>query len=107
MRPTSVTVTTSAATGQSAWIPVDYTQANFNLGIMVDVTAGTPSWVVQITMDDPFDPAVTPTAVAAAAPLETGTTDEVGNITIPCRAVRLYHASSSGTSVMTVIQGRK
>lgn len=106
MRPTSITVTTSAATGQSAWIPVDYTQTPFNLGIMVDVTAGTPSWVVQMTMDDPFDSTITPTAVAAPSPLEAGTTDEVGNITIPCRAVRLYHASSTGTSVMTVIQGR-
>lgn len=103
MRPTSVTVVDAT---NSAWIPVDYTQANFNLGIMVDVTAGTPTWVVQITMDDVFDPAVTPTAVAAPAPLETGTADEVGNITIPCRAVRLSQ-SGTGTSVMTVVQGRK
>lgn len=107
MRPTSVTVVTSGSAGNSDWIPVDYTQANFNLGIMVDAIAGTPSWVVQMTMDDPFDTTITPTAVAAPAPLEAGTTDEVGNITIPCRAVRLYHAASSGTSVMTVIQGRK
>ena len=107
MRPTSVTVTTSGSAGQSAWIPVDYTQANFNLGIMVDVTAGTPTWAVQITMDDPFDSAVTPTAVAAPSPLDTGTTDDVGNITIPCRAVRLTHGATTGTSVMTVIQGRK
>jgi len=107
MRPTSVTVVTSGSAGNSAWLPVDYTQTPFNLGIMVDVTAGTPTWIVQITMDDPFDSTVTPTAVAAPAPLETGTTDEVGNITIPCRAVRLYHSASSGTSVMTVIQGRK
>lgn len=109
MRPTSVTVTTSADTGDSAWIPVDYTQANFNLGIMVDITAGTPTWNVQMTMDDPFDTSITPTAVAAPSTtgLDAGTTDEVGNITIPCRAVRLHHATSTGTSVMTVIQGRK
>ena len=103
MRPTSVTVTNAAT---SAWIPVDYTQANFNLGIMVDVTSGTPTWVVQITMDDVFDSSVTPTAVAAPSPLETGTTDEVGNITIPCRAVRLTQ-TGTGVSVMTVVQGRK
>ena len=107
MRPTSVTVVTAGSTAESAWIPVDYTQTPFNLGIMVDVTAGTPTWVVQITMDDPFDSAITPTGVAAPSPLESGTTDEVGNITIPCRAIRLTHSASSGTSVMTVIQGRK
>lgn len=105
MRPKKVTVTTAADVGQSAWIPVNYRQADFNLGIKCDVTAGTPSWVVQVTMDDIFDPSVTPVAVAAPSPLEAGTTDEVGNITIPCRAVRLYHASSTGTTVMTIIQG--
>jgi hypothetical protein len=105
MRPTKVTVTTSAATGESAWIPLNYRQDDFNVGIMVDVTAGTPTWIVQVTMDDIFDTSVTPTAVAAPAPLETGTTDEIGSITVPCRAVRLTHSSSSGTSVMTVVQG--
>jgi len=103
MRPTSVTVTNAAT---SNWIPVDYTMSTFNLGIMVDVTSGTPTWVVQVTMDDVFDPTITPTAVAAPTPLETGTTDEVGNITIPCRAVRLTQ-SGTGVSTMTVIQGRK
>jgi len=103
MRPTSVTVTNAAT---SAWIPVDYTMSTFNLGIMVDVTSGTPTWVVQVTMDDIFDPTVTPTAVAAPSPLETGTTDEIGNLTIPCRAVRITQ-SGTGVSKMTVIQGRK
>lgn len=105
MRPTSVTVTNAQT---SAWIPVDYTQANFNLGILVDVTSGTPTWNVQITMDDIFNSAVTPTAVTvpASTGLETGTTDEVGNITIPCRAVRI-NQTGTGVSTMTVVQGRK
>jgi len=102
MRPTSVTVTNAET---SAWIPVDYTKTAFNLGVMVDVTSGTPTWVVQITMDDVFDPTVTATAVAAPAPLETGTTDEVGKIDVPCRAVRITQ-SGTGVSKMTVIQGR-
>lgn len=102
MRPTSVTVTDAAT---SAWIPVDYTKTAFNLGVMVDVTSGTPTWVVQITMDDIFDSTVTPTAVAAPAPLETGTTDEVGKIDVPCRAVRITQ-SGTGVSKMTVVQGR-
>lgn len=103
MRPKSVTVTNAAT---SAWIPVDYTQNAFSLGIQVDVTSGTPTWVVQCTMDDIFDPSVTAVAVAAPSPLETGTTDEIGSITIPCRAVRITQ-SGTGVSKMTVIQGRK
>ena len=105
MRPTSVTNT---ATGVSAWIPVDYTQANFNLGITVDVSAGaTLTWVVEVTSDDIYDSSVTPTAFTAPAPLDTGTTDEVGNITIPIRAVRLNTTITSGTAKMTIVQGRK
>lgn len=103
MRPTSVTV---SATGNSAWIPVDYRQAPFNLGIGVDVSAGASlTWVVQMTMDDVFDSSVTPTAIAALSPLETGTGDEIGSITVPCRAVRLNATVAGGSATMTVIQG--
>ena len=102
MRPTSVTVTDVQ---NSAWIPVDYTRTNFNLGIMVDVLSGTPTWVIQLTMDDIYDATITPTAVAAPAPLETGTTDEVGSVTIPCRAIRISN-SGTGVSRLTIIQGR-
>jgi hypothetical protein len=104
MRPTSVTV--SSATS-SAWIPVNYRQNSFNVGIQVDVSAGaTLTWVVETTSDNVFDSSVTPTAIVAAAPLDTGTGDETGNITIPVRAVRLrISAFTSGSAVMTVIQG--
>lgn len=105
MRPTSVTV---SATGTSAWIPVDYTQANFNVGITVDVSAGASlTWVVEVTSDDIFNSAVTPTGFVAPAPLDTGTGDEIGNITIPVRAVRLNCTVTSGTATMTIVQGRK
>lgn len=105
MRPTSITI---SATGATAWIPVDYTQANFNLGIQVVVSGGASlTWAVQITSDDIYDPAVTPTATTVAAPLDTGTATEISNITIPCRAVRLNTTILSGTATITVIQGRK
>ena len=105
MRPTSVTV---SATGNSNWIPVDYTQNNFNLGIQVVVSDGASlTWVVQLTSDDVFDPDVTPTAITAPDPLNTGTGNEIGSITTPVRAVRLNATVTSGTATMTVIQGRK
>lgn len=104
MRPTSVTV--SSATS-SAWIPVDYTQANFNLGLQV-VQTGTATWSVQCTMDNIFDSTVTPTAIAVPAPMDTGTTSDSGASTVPCRAVRLNVSSwTSGDVTLTVIQGRK
>ncbi len=101
MRPTSVTVTNAAS---SAWIPVNYRQNSFNVGIQVDVTSGTPTWKIEVTLDNIFDPAVTPTAITAAAPLDTGTTDEYSNITSPIRAVRLTQ-TGTGVSVLTVVQG--
>jgi uncharacterized protein YgiM (DUF1202 family) len=102
MRPTSVTVGSQTS---SAWIPVDYRQTNFNLGISV-VSSGTNTWKVEVTMDDPYT--TTPTAITAPSPLDTGSggTNEIGNITIPCRAVRLtVSAWTSGAATMTVVQG--
>ena len=100
------TVTVGSATS-SQWIPVDYTQTPFNLGIQV-VTSGTHTWKVEMTMDNPLDASVTPTAVTAPSPLETGSATEQGGITIPCRAVRLTVTPyTNGSSIMTVVQGRK
>jgi len=104
MRPTSVTV---SATGSSAWIPVDHTQNGFLLGLQVIVSGGASlTWVVQVTSDDIFDSTVTPTAITAPAPMDTGTTSEVGSLAIPVRAVRLNATVTSGTATLTVIQGR-
>lgn len=108
MRPTSITVSSQTA---SAAIPVDYTQANFNLGISV-VSTGINTWSVQMTMDNIFDSTVTPTwiAVPSSSGLEAGIggTNEVGSITCPCRAIRLnVSAYTSGSVTMTVVQGRK
>lgn len=108
MRPKSVTVSSQTA---SAAIPVDYTQANFNLGISV-ISTGTNTWSVQMTMDNIFDPAVTPSwvPVPSASGLEAGSggTNEVGSVTCPCRAVRLnVSAYTNGSVTMTVVQGRK
>jgi hypothetical protein len=58
-----------------------------------------------MTSDDIFNPAVTPVAITAPAPLDTGTGDEMGNITIPCTAIRLtISAHTSGSATATFVQ---
>lgn len=108
MRPTSISVSSQAT---SSWVPVDYTQTPFNLGIQVSTAGETTglAWKVEYTLDDIFDPAVTPIVNTAPDPLNTGThsADEVGSLTIPCRAVRLNVTSyTDGTCTMTIVQGR-
>jgi len=104
MRPFTKTLT---VTGSTAWLPINYSQNAFNMGVQV-VTSGGASivWAVEITNDNIYDSAITPIATAAPAPMDTGTVTEIGNITIPCRAIRLTATITSGTVTMTVIQGR-
>lgn len=100
-------VTLSSATS-SSWIPVDYTQSNFNLGVAV-VSSGTLTWKIEVTLDNPLDPSITPNAITAPDPLNTGSggLNEAASITIPCRAVRLTVGTyASGSATITVIQGR-
>lgn len=108
MRPTKIEV--SSATS-SPWIPLDHVQKEFNVGLQV-VGTNTPSftWAVEMTLDDVFDKTITPVAipVPTASGMDTGSggTNEVGNLTIPCRAVRLtLSVYTSGTATLTVIQG--
>jgi hypothetical protein len=105
MRPTSVTVSSQTT---SAWIPVDYRQAPFNVSIAVVVAGGsTLTYSVQHTFDDIFDSSVTPTAWDASdANLVAETASQDGAITSPVRAVRLnVTAFTAGSATMTVLQG--
>ena len=100
-------VTVSSQT-TSDWIPVDHTQSPFNLGVAI-VGSGTYTWQVEITAHNVMDSTVTPVAITAPAPLDTGssTVPEMGSITVPCRAVRLNLTThSSGSCTMIVLQGR-
>lgn len=104
MRPVTKTLST---TGYTDWIPVDYAQAMFNVGIQIMPSTGADVvWSVQLTSDDPFT-TLLPKSVPAQAPLKTGTDFAMGNVTTPCRAVRLAATIASGDITMTVIQGRK
>ena len=103
MRPTSITVSSAAS---SAWIPLDYKQNPFNIGLGCVVSAeGSLTYKVQHTFDDVFDTSVTPTAFDHSSITgETASTD--GNYAFPVRAIRLtVTAYTSGNVTMTVLQG--
>lgn len=103
MRPTTKTI---SATGYTDWIPVNYALSNFNVGVQVMPSTGADViWSVQHTLDDPYTTLI-PKAVPAPGNLRTGTNYEIGNIVVPCRAVRLAATISSGTIDFTVVQGR-
>ena len=103
MRPKSTTLST---TGYSNWIPIDYRQTAFNVGVQIQPSAGADViWAVQITTDDPYTTLI-PRAVAAPEPLNTGTTYDIGNINIPFTAIRLSATIVSGSVTMTIIQGK-
>jgi hypothetical protein len=109
MRPSTITI---ATTTFSNWIPVDWTRKPFELGVQIKnlTTTTTATWKVQLTSDDIFDPDVTAVAIDAPSPFEAGSqaANEIGVITVPCRAVRLnVTAVDAANSVtMTVLQGR-
>ena len=99
-RPTTVTV--SSATS-SAWIPVDWRSTPFNLSFAVIMT-GTLTYKVEHTLDDIFDPAVTPSPLTHEF-ITASTTSDDGNYAYPIRAIRLTISSyTSGSATMSVIQ---
>lgn len=92
----------------TAWIPVDYLQASFNVGIAVVITGGPPNYTVQQTSDDVFasQPFPTPTAFSTAVSALTGaSTNQTANLTNPCKAVRNLINSGTGSATLTVTQG--
>ena len=101
MRP--VVITKSSA-GTSAWVPVDYKQNPFNVGLGL-VISGTNTTDVEHTFDDIFDSAVTPTAFKHSS-LVGKTANADGNYAAPIRAVRLNVTSwTSGAATLTILQG--
>jgi len=95
-----------SAAGSTAWIPVDYVQNPYNINIAI-VVSNTPNLTckVEYTLDDIFNPAITPTAFTHST-LTGLTSNTTGNITSPVRAIRLtVTAWTSGTATMTALQG--
>jgi hypothetical protein len=103
MRPTTVT---RSAAGTSAWIPLDYKQNPFNVGLGL-VISGTNTTDVEHTFDDIFDSSVTPTAFKHST-LVGKTANADGNYAFPIRAVRLnVTAYTSGSATLTILQGQR
>lgn len=103
MRPTSVA---RSAAGTSAWIPLDYRQSPFNVGLGL-VISGTNTVDVEHTFDDVFDSSVTPTAFKHST-LTAKTANADGNYAFPIRAVRInVTAYTSGTATLTILQGQR
>lgn len=103
MRPTSVS---RSAAGTSAWIPVDYRQNPFNIGLGL-VISGTLTADVEHTFDDVFDSSVTPTAFKHDTMTGKSANDD-GNYAFPIRAIRLnLTAYTSGSATLTILQGQR
>jgi hypothetical protein len=101
MRPQ---VITKSSSGTTAWIPLDYKQSPFNVGLGL-VISGTLTADVEHTFDDIFDSAVTPTAFKHST-LVTKTASADGNYAFPIRAVRINNtAYTSGSATLTILQG--
>ena len=102
-RPTSVTVSSQDA---SAWIPVDYKQTPFNIGMGVTLSAGaTLTYTVQHTFDDIQDPNAMINTFRNDG-LTSQTTNEDGNYSFPVRAIRLnVESHTSGSATLTIRQG--
>lgn len=89
--------------GTSAWIPLDYKQAPFNVGFGV-VVNGTITYDIEHTFDDVFDPTVTPTAFKHST-LTAQTTSKDGNYSAPIRAIRVNNTAGTGSTTVTLLQG--
>lgn len=102
MRPKKITVTGVAT---SPWIPVDYKQDPFSVGLGCVVVSGTATYSVEHTFDDVFDSTVVPVAFQNSG-ITAQTTNKDGNYAFPIRAVRLnVTAGTSPVVSMTLIQG--
>lgn len=102
--PTRVTQTDS---GSTAVVPLDHRSRDFKVGLIVDVTSGTPNYTVQLTGDD-IQAAGFSAAAAnwqAHSTLDGLTASAKGNLAFPATGLRLTVNSGTGTARLTVIHG--
>lgn len=92
--------------GNGDWWPLDIYVPNQVTTISCNILAsGTATYSVQYTNEDPFDPDITPLAVAhPTAALTSASTDQTASTTTLMRAVRVNVASGGGQLRVTVVQ---
>lgn len=100
MRPQVISIT---GTGTTVWIPLDYKQNPFNIGLGI-VVNGTITYDIEHTFDDVFDASVTPTAFKHST-LVAQTTNKDGNYAFPVRAIRINNTAGTGSTALTILQG--
>ena len=100
MRPQVISIT---GTGTTAWIPLDYKQNPFNIGLGI-VVNGTITYDIEHTFDDVFAQDTTPTAFKHSS-LTAQTTNKDGNYAFPIRAIRINNTAGTGTTTLTILQG--
>lgn len=100
MRPQVISIT---GTGTTAWIPLDYKQNPFNIGLGI-VVNGTITYDIEHTFDNVFDASVTPTAFKHST-LVAQTANKDGNYAFPVRAVRVNNTAGTGSTTLTILQG--
>lgn len=93
--------------GRSDIIAVDDFQTPFNLGLAANITAGTPTFSIQFSLDDPnADGYVAANALwFSVTGLSAVTADTAVGMTIPCRAISIYMApAQTGTVELKIVQ---
>jgi hypothetical protein len=98
--------TTLSSVATSAPIPLDRSANPFSVGLVLEVT-GTNTSTVQLTLDDIFNPNVTPVWFNHST-LAAIITTTSGNIAFNCTAVRLnMTAFTIGSATLQVLQGKQ
>ena len=100
MRPQVISIT---GTGTTEWIPLDYKQSPFNVGMGI-VVNGTVTYDIEHTFDDILAQGTTPTAFKHSS-LTAQTTNKDGNYAFPIRAIRINNTAGTGTTTLTILQG--
>ena len=93
--------------GRSNIITVDDFQTPFNVGLAAKITAGTPTFSIQYSLDDPLAPGYDKDTALWFSVTGLGgvSADSSAGLTIPCRAVCIFMATGQvGTVELKVVQ---
>lgn len=93
--------------GRSEIIAVDDFQTPFNLGLAANVTAGSPTFSIQYSLDDPNDAGYDKDTALwfSVTGLSGVSADTSVGMTIPCRAISIYMAPAvTGTVELKIVQ---